>query len=87
MACAVMRRCFRCLLQPFVASSFSDFFHTLRYSGGVITDSVARAMIVGHRGALPRNLNIVVPYHMCFDDPTTDCNSNSLMYPTWNIFE
>jgi hypothetical protein len=25
-------------------------------------------------------------YHMCFDGPTTDCDSDSLMYPVWKIF-
>lgn len=59
---AVIRRRFHRLLLPFVGPSLDEFIHILSYCDGVLTGSVARFMITGDCGALPGDLNIVVPY-------------------------
>ncbi|KAG1717884.1 hypothetical protein EDD22DRAFT_988980 [Suillus occidentalis] len=61
-ALAVIRRRFNSLLGPYVASHLMEFIDMMRFSGAVITGSIARAMITGVHGMLPLNLNIVVPY-------------------------
>lgn len=61
-ALAVMRRRFRSLLVPYAATHLAQFIQTMRYSGAVITGSVARAMITGVHGIPPVNLNVIVPY-------------------------
>ncbi|KAG2749911.1 hypothetical protein P692DRAFT_20730620 [Suillus brevipes Sb2] len=57
-----MCRRFTCLINPYVDSSLTRFIDLIRSSGAVITGSVARAMMTGHQGGTPRNLNIIIPY-------------------------